>query len=115
MGRMIAPSGKIDTLYLHVDQDAGMTKVEIELDTQDRRFVGTDIEVDEYRLAFKWSFDININCTLLAQENASYQGMCTDALGNKGPLTFLPPSMKEDQSTQRIFDDWAYYWKGRNY
>ena len=114
VGRMIAPTGKIDTLYMHVDIVSGKPKIDLELDTQ-KKFSATDVRLDDHSLHFNWYFDMDIECILYKQENKSYQGVCTDEKKNKGPLTFVPSSYARSngKKVERIFEDWAYYWKGR--
>ena len=112
VGRMMVPSGKIDTLYMYVDPGKEGLKIDIE-SREMGRFSGKDVRHDEHTLYFSWNYDMEIDCALYSQENASYQGTCSDEKGNKGLFVFVPSRMADSPESTQIFEDWVHYWKGK--
>ena len=112
VGQVMVPSGKIDTLYMHVEPAVDGLKIDIELKDVGR-FPGEAVRHEEHAMYFTWNYNVAIDCVLYPQENGSYQGSCTDEKGNKGRFAFVPSHMADSPHAQQIFDDWAYFWKGR--
>ena len=65
-------------------------------DADEERYEFNEIGMDDGNLVFWWQPGPRVDCVLEPLEGGGWEGECSDASGETGIMTMLPPGYEED-------------------
>ena len=92
-GTMSPPGNQSVGVSYEVAETDGALSIVMSASEVGMSFPLNDVSLDGDTLTFWWAPGDRVECTLLQQENGSFEGTCTDGGANgEGTLTMRPPS-----------------------
>lgn len=90
-GAMSPPGeGSVPVTYLVAEVDGALS---ISMSAMGESLPFSDVSLDGDELTFWWEPGPRVSCTLLRQDDGSFEGQCRDgSVGGEGTLVMRPPS-----------------------
>lgn len=83
------PMGQATPATLTVGEADG--QLQISLAVMGMNFAFRDIVLTDVGLSFTWTPGVDVQCELELQDDASFDGPCTDTNGGMGRIRMMPP------------------------